>query len=400
MINENNNKRSSFGCTEILILVFFTCLFGIGLGYFLGTQNKEVYKMEKDPYIDKFVENYNYIINNYYKKVDKSSLVDHAVKGMVESLGDDFSNYIDQTESGNFDATLNGSYEGIGITIVQDKEGNIVIIDVIQDSPAYKAGLKALDVLRKIGKEEVTGKETKEVTNSIKSSKQKSFTLTIERDGKEIEMHVTRENITLQSVDHKMIEKEGKKIGYIYIDIFALNTNDQFKEALKELEKQGMQSLIIDVRDNGGGHLIAAKQIASNLLDKSHVIYQTETKGKKEKTYADGKTTKKYPIVFLTNENTASGSEVLVAALKENVGAVSIGTKSYGKGTVQELIGLSTGSQYKVTVKKWLTPKGNWINEKGIEPNINSILSEEYKNDPKEENDNQLRDALEYLKDK
>lgn len=394
---KNRKNKSSFGLTEVLILVLLTCILSLGFGYFLGKKPKEENK-EEDSYIEKFKSNYDYILENYYDEIDKDNLIDSAIRGMVESLGDDYSEFMTETESNTFDITLEGEYEGVGITVANDKDGNILVIDVINDSPAGKAGVKVGDIIKQIDKENMEGVSTTTLTSYIK--KNKNFNLKIQRNEETVEIKLSKEKIVLSSVKSKLYEKDGKKIGYLYLNIFALNTAEQFEEKLKELEKQGIDSLIIDVRDNGGGHLITAKQIISSLIDSSKIMYHLKTKNKTTKVYAEGKNSKTYPIVILTNQNSASGSEVLTAALKENIDAISIGTKTFGKGTVQELRNLTTGSEYKVTTKKWLTPKGKDINGIGIEPDIVVEANEKYLQTKQEEDDNQLEKAIEYLKSK
>ncbi|MDD3341777.1 MAG: S41 family peptidase [Bacilli bacterium] len=391
-------KKSSFGIFEVSILITMTCLLSLAFGYYLG--HKTTKNQKNDIYIEKFKTNYQYILDNYYKEVDKSTLIDSAVRGMVESLDDDFSTYLDQSTSNTFDATLEGSYEGLGISIVGDTEGNITIARVFENSPASKAGLKEGDILLSINDTKTTNMATTDITDMIKKDKKGTFKIDFRRNNEEMTAEIKKENITIQSVSSKMIEQNNKKIGYISINIFALNTGDQFKAALKDLEKQKMDSLIIDVRDNGGGHLLSTAEVISSLLDKSKVIYQTELKETKTKVYSTGKVTKKYPIVILSNQGTASGSEVLIGALTENTNAITVGTTTYGKGTVQELVSLGTGNEYKVTVKKWLTPKGTWVNEKGIKPTIEVEATDAYKENQTEENDTQLKAAIDYIQNK
>ena len=185
-----------------------------------------------------------------------------------------------------------------------------------------------------------------------------------------------------------------KKIGYLLIDTFALNTDEQFKTKLKELEDANMDSLIIDVRSNTGGHLSTVTNIISEFLDKSKTIYQTDTKGKIEKIKSKGDKTKNYKIVLLGDGASASASEVLIAALKESYGATFVGTTTFGKGTVQEMHSIeATGENYKITTKKWLTPNGNWINEKGINPDYEVFLDGSYFENPTKENDSQIQKA-------
>ena len=189
-------------------------------------------------------------------------------------------------------------------------------------------------------------------------------------------------------------------IGYVKISIFADNTYEQLKNILIGLEKQNMQSLIIDVRNNTGGYLASVEKILGLFLDSTHVIYQIEDKTGTKKYYSLGKETVDYDVVILTNEISASASEILSAALKEELEAVSIGKKTYGKGSAQKLHTMSDGTQYKFTTQKWLTPAGDSIDGKGIDVDYDVTLDSVYFENPIFENDNQLQVALDYLKNK
>jgi len=204
--------------------------------------------------------------------------------------------------------------------------------------------------------------------------------------------------VNIESVISKVYEENDKKIGYIYIGIFANNTYNQFKTELEELESQNIDSLIIDVRSNTGGHLTAVDGILDLFLNSNHIMYQFEQDAKVTSIYGTGKENKNYEIVLLGDSISASASEVLIAGLRENLNSKFIGKKTYGKGTVQELITLSDGTQYKITVKKWLTPKGNWINEtEGISPDIEIDLADKYFETGEDKDDSQLQKAIEYL---
>ena len=204
--------------------------------------------------------------------------------------------------------------------------------------------------------------------------------------------------VTLSSITSEIYEKNNKKIGYIYIGVFASNTYFQFKDALDELEKEKIDSLIIDVRGNTGGHLTAVDSILDIFLTKNQKMYGFEQNGKKEFIYGTGTKNKNYGIVLLGDEVSASASEVLISSLKENLDVKFFGKKTYGKGTVQEMVSLSDGSQYKITIKKWLTPKGNWINDtEGIIPDKEVELDEKYFETYKSEDDSQLNYAIKYL---
>ena len=193
---------------------------------------------------------------------------------------------------------------------------------------------------------------------------------------------------------------EENNIGYIKVDVFANNTYSQFQKALIELENNNMKSLIIDLRGNSGGHLLAVENMLSLFMNDTHVIYQTEDKDGIEKIYSTGNKDKEYNIVILQNSGSASASEVMATSLREQLGAYIIGNTSYGKGTVQNLQTISGIGQYKVTTKKWLTSNGEWINEVGVKPDLEVSLSEDYYKNPILENDDQYQTAIKYLNEK
>lgn len=398
--NKKLRKRvnNGFNTTEVVFLIIVTCVISLIMGWSIsnGTKlkNNKIYSTD-DKELEEFIENYNYILENYYKDIDKKELLDGATEGMISKLDDEFSTVIPEESTNNFNIRLEGTYEGIGVEIVNDENNNVIIYSIIENSPAEKAGLKVGDIIIKIDDKDFTNKKTSELSNYVKNSTKENFKIVIKRDGEEKTFELKREKVTLKSVDSKIIERDNKKVGYIYIAIFANDTYNQFKKALNQLEQEKIDALILDVRDNTGGHLTTVSKMLSLFLDSNHVIYQTQTKEETKKFYSKGKETKKYKIVVLQNENSASASELLSAALKEEYKATIIGTKSYGKGTVQELIKTTSGSEYKLTTKKWLTPKGNLIHKKGVMPDIEIELSDEYKNDPTEENDNQYQKAIE-----
>lgn len=389
--------KKNFNYKEVIFLVILTCVVSLWMGNAIKL-NKIEPKTESDDYLKEFEENYQYILDNYYDEVNKEAIIKGAISGMVNALGDDYSVAINDESSNNFNTRLTGSYSGIGIEIVNDNNYNIIISDVFEDTPAAKAGLKVMDVILSIDDVDFSNKKTSELTDYIKESNKEKYIIKVKRGTEELSFEIERQLIQIKSIYSELKEIDDHKIGYIYISVFASNTADQFKAAVESLEKQGMDSLIIDVRYNTGGHLTSAVEILSYLLSSDKVIYQIESKGITTKYYSKGSETKTYPIVVLQNKNSASASELLSAALKEEYGATIIGEVSYGKGTVQELVTLTDGTQYKFTTKKWLTPKGNWINGVGVSVDIEEALSKEYENNPTEENDNQLQRAVQYLK--
>lgn len=387
-------NKNLFKISELFSLIIITMIVSLTFGYFLGQRINSTTKLSDE--MKKFIKDYNEIKENYYEDINDKEILKKALESVVNSLGDPYSTVIDNSLSNSINTELKGQYSGFGIQIANTKDNKILIVSIIDDSPALEAGLKAGDIILKMDGESVEGKTTDEFTKLVKSSNKQTITLTLLRDNKEIDIAVTRKIVTLKSVSSKIFEQDGKKVGYIYISIFAANTDSQFKKELIDLEKKGINSLIIDVRDNTGGHLTSVENIISMFLDKKHVIYQIESKGKTTKTYSKNNDSKKYKVVMLVNENSASASEMLTAAMKEEYGSEVVGMKTFGKGTVQEVGNTSnTNLNYKITTKKWLTPKGNWINKKGIEPTIKVELSKDYIKNPSEETDNQLKTAIE-----
>ena len=390
--------QKQFKLSEVIVLIIITLIIGfiIGLSLFKVALEKKdnIAINSNDKELKKFVDNYNYIVNNYYGDLDKKELIDNAISGMIESIDDPYTTYIDEESSNTFSTTLEGSFEGIGVEIVNDSDKNIVVYSVIKGSPAEKAGVEPLDIIKSINGKSLEGIETSEFVSIVKTSENPVITLEIKRKEETITKEIKREKVTITSVESEIIEKQDKKIGYMYISIFANNTYSQFKKQLEELENKGIDSLIIDVRSNTGGHLTAVENILSLFLDSSHIIYQTEDKNGIEKTYSKGNTTKQYKVVVLTNESSASASEILAATMKEEYGATLVGKHTYGKGTVQELKTLPDGEQYKFTTKKWLTPKGNWINGTGVEVDVEVEFNKDYYENPTHDNDKQLQEAI------
>ncbi len=384
---EVNNKK--FSTIEVIFLVVITCLVSL----YFGT--KITYKeSNKDEFLSEIEKVYKEITTNYYTDVNKDDLLSGAINGMTSAL-DKYSTLIDSSSNENFYLTLEGSYSGVGIEISSDNDNNIFIIGVLSNSPAEKAGLKAGDIIKKIDNIDLSNKDYKYVSEYIrKNSNKTDYKIEILRDGETLNFDLKKDTVMIKSVSSKIIEKEDKKIGYIYISIFSNTTASQFKKELDNLQKNGISSLIIDVRENTGGHLTTAVGILSELLSSENVIYQIEKNSKKSKFYSLGKKNFEYPIAIIQNGDSASASEMLAISLKENLNAIIIGETSYGKGTVQELNYLSNGDTYKYTTKKWLSPKGKWIEGKGIVPDFEVKLNEEYINNPTDENDNQLQTAI------
>ena len=406
-MNENNSLKIS----EAIIIITITCIFSAFAGFSIGKvkyNGIEKYTDNRtsnyDKAINDFIKQYNYIKDNYYdsSKIDDQDMMKVALESVLEHLGidDDYSPYMDNDKYNQFNLNLNGSYEGLGISIIKDDEsGKIYVIDVSKNSPADNklyVGDAIISVDDKLAKDITTQEFSQYVVNGNK----KKFTLVVERDSKEQTIEIEKSHVDLESVYSEVIEKDNKKIGYIYMSIFAANTYDQFKTALDKLESENIDSLIIDLRSNTGGYLTEVTKMISLFLNKDKVIYQLEKNGKKVKYYSKGTEDKKYPIVFIGNGATASASEVFIMSLKDNLNAKVVGTKTFGKGTVQEMINMENGDQYKFTTKKWLSPNGTWVNDnEGISPDYEVELSDKYFEKPITDNDNQLQKAISIILD-
>lgn len=398
IVNDNKNKeRELYTSKEVIIVMIFSIGIGIlmcfgGISIITG---KNYLAVTKD--LKKVVDTYYAIVDNYYGELDRDKLIDGAVEGMISSVGDTFTSYSDIDSTSSFDETINGSYEGIGCTVATLEDGTISVIDMFEDSPSYKAGLKAGDIILKVDGESYEGKNSNDISNYIKNSGKSKIVLTVKRDNEEKDISINLSKVEIPHVSGKVIEQDSKKIGYIKISLFASNSYKQFKNKLDELEKSNIDDLIIDVRDNSGGYLSSVTDICNLFLDKGKVIYQLEDSKGKVKKKDTTKEKRKYDIVVLINGGSASASEILASAIKESYGGDIVGTNSYGKGTVQQTKKLLDGSMIKYTTQKWLTPDGNSINEVGVTPTKVVELNEEYFNNPTTENDNQLQEAIKLI---
>lgn len=398
IVNDNKNKeRELYTSKEVIIVMIFSIGIGIlmcfgGISIITG---KNYLAVTKD--LKKVVDTYYAIVDNYYGELDRDKLIDGAVEGMISSVGDTFTSYSDTDSTSSFDETINGSYEGIGCTVATLEDGTISVIDMFEDSPSYKAGLKVGDVITKVDGESYEGKSSTDISNYVKNSGKSKIVLTVKRDNEEKDISINLSKVEIPHVSGKVIEQDSKKIGYIKISLFASNSYKQFKNKLDELEKSNIDDLIIDVRDNSGGYLSSVTDICNLFLDKGKVIYQLEDSKGKVKKKDTTKEKRKYDIVVLINGGSASASEILASAIKESYGGDIVGTNSYGKGTVQQTKKLLDGSMIKYTTQKWLTPDGNSINEVGVTPTKVVELNEEYFNNPTTENDNQLQEAIKLI---
>ena len=392
--------KSGFNIVEVLIIIVVSIAFGVAVGNALSIFRQEYQGEEVSDSLQELIAVYNNILDIYYEDLDEQELADAAINGMMSSL-DDYSMYMDEENATTFNETVDGSYQGVGVTITVNDDNQFLILDVSADSPAEKAGIRSNDIVTKIDGDALDGKSLDDVTSLVRDSGKEKIIFTLLRDGEELEKEVSLGTVDLVSVLSDVYPLNNGNAGYIYINSFAANTYKQFKKELKKLEKDNINSLIIDVRSNPGGHLGQTKKILELFMDKGSTLYQVQFKDDITNIKDKTKASRSYPVVVLMNSSSASASEILAASFQDSYeDATLIGEKTYGKGTVQTAYSLSDGSSIKYTTEKWLTPKGKWIDGVGVTPDKNILLTDEYLSNPIPENDFQLQSALDYLESK
>ena len=339
-----------------------------------------------------------FIEEHYVGEMDEEKMTQSAIKGYVAGLGDEYSEYISPDEMQEYMEDATGKYVGIGVYITTNTQTNqIVILMPIEQSPAEAAGLKAGDVITKVDGTEYTGEQLDEASDKMKGEEGSKVTLTILRGEETFDVEVERKTVQVNHVKAKMLENQ---IGYIEIDSFDDGTAKEFEEKYRELKNQNLKSLIIDLRNNGGGIVDEAVDIADLMIEKGKTILITKSKNnEEEQTKAEKERTITVPVVVLVNEYSASASEILAAALKENDNATLVGQKTYGKGIIQTVYSMSDGSGLKLTTEEYFTPNHNKIHEVGITPDVEVSLPEgKTLYDIEDNEDTQLQKAIELLK--
>ena len=353
-----------------------------------------------DNQLTKSIKYVKTILDKYYlNDIDEDKAVEGALEGYVSALGDPYTEYIPKDEMEDYKNNLMGNYVGVGIYMAQNtKDNTIVVLSPIKYSPAEEAGIQPGDIIKKINGVEYTGADMTAAANSIKGEEGSTVTLEIQR-GQEIKtFEITRKKITTNPV---VSEKLDNNIGYLEVTSFDEDTAENFKAKYEELKSQEITSLIIDLRNNGGGLVDQALQIADYIVPKGKDLLVTVDKDKNEKVEkSEEDVLIDMPIVVLVNENSASSSEILAGALKDLNEATIVGTTTYGKGVIQQLLTLRNGAGLKVTVEEYYTPNRTKINGVGIEPNEKVELPETVSNHllVQRDQDTQLQKAIEILK--
>ena len=338
----------------------------------------------------------NKIDQEYIGEINENDLIEGAIKGYVAGLNDEYTEYLPAKDMTSLTEDIEGEFVGIGVYITKDTTNNLILVyGTIPNSPAESAGLKTGDVITSVDGVECNGDDYDTITNSIKGKEGTKVKLGILRDGKELSYEIERKTVEVKHVEYQKLEKN---IGYINISSFEGDVSTQFEEAYNKLESQGVESLIIDIRNNGGGIVSESLQIAEMLTDKGQtLLIESDKNGEEEIIKSEKDKTITMPVVLLINEYSASASEILAGILKENVeNATLIGNTTYGKGVIQTVYPLTDGSGIKITTNEYFTPNHNTINKVGVEPDI-KVDDYLFLGTLDLDNDTQLKRAIEEL---
>ena len=348
-------------------------------------------------------ELYNTIDDYYLNEIDNNKLQDGIYKGMVDSLGDQYTVYYNAEEYKQFTTSSSGTYCGIGVAVSQNAStGAITVVKTFKKGSGEKEGMLPGDIIYKVKGKKIEGLELSKVVSQIKGEEGTYVKVTVLRDGKEIEFNLERRKLEIDTVTYRIEEKDGKKIGYIAVSEFDEVTASQFKNAIAELEKEGIKGLVIDLRDNPGGLLDVTCEMLDRMIKKGILVYTVDKNGKRIDEEATDNLSFDKPVAILVNGNSASASEVFSGAMKDYNVATLVGTKTFGKGIVQSIVPFGDGSAMKVTVSRYYTPNGINIHGTGIEPDVEVKLDEKAVKDGKldRKEDNQLDKALDVITDK
>lgn len=396
----NLEKRKKLKTIILLLVITNICIYLLTVSGVLAVGHNYVFSTadaNTAQDVNKFIKLKNIIDKNFYQDVDDDKMMESVYKAMFSSLGDTYSQYYNEEQYQTEIEDSTGSYGGCGIVIMEDDQKNIVVESIFSDSPAEKAGLQVGDKIVKVEGEDMNNKGLEYASSKLRGDEGTDVTVTIERNGQEMDITMTREIINYDTVSSKVIDNS---IGYIDIVEFTDSTSEDFNEQLNSLEKQGVKSIIIDLRYNGGGLVSSATDIADRLLGDAEIVYTVEKDGTREDYKSTSDESFDGEIVVLVNGDTASASEILAGALQDNKKATLVGTQTFGKGIVQTIAGLPDGTGYKLTTAQYFTPNGRNIHKKGLTPDVVVEQNEQYKDSISvpESEDTQLQKALEILK--
>ena len=405
----DNKKNRIFKTLMLVILTAFVTFMitTFSVCSYIEKNPKEINSLDvvnvgSNSSLQKYLKNIKSTIEKYYlwnDDIDEDKLETGTICGYVEALGDKYTEYIPAEQMEEYTEDITGNFVGVGVYMIADEDlGRIIVYYPIPESPAARAGIKSGDMIKSVDGVEYTTEQFDVIADNLKGEEGTTVNIVIDRNGEELSFDIVREKINTNPISIKLLDN---KIGYLNLPSFDEETALDFKEKVDELKSQGAKSLIIDLRNNGGGIVNEATEIADFMLNRGNTIISTvDNKGERQVTISEKDPIITMPVVVLVNENSASSSEILACSLQENERAKIVGEKTYGKGIIQTLLSLSDGSGLKITTEEYYTPKGSKIHEVGIKPDEEVKLPESVKSvySVKEEEDTQLKKAIEILK--
>lgn len=401
--DKKNNIYKIIMVIIVTMLVTFLITSVVFYNYYMKTDNGNIEALTKyisvsdsTTVLEKKIEILKkYLEKDYIGELDEEKMLEAALKGYVAGLGDKYTEYLTNDELEDLMVSVNGNYVGIGIYMTKNDDGDILVLLPIEGSPAEEADLQTGDIIKKVDGKECNGLELTDVSNMVKGEEGTKVNLEILRDNKTFSIDVERRKVEIKYIESKVLDGN---IGYIEMLGFEENCTAKFKEELEKLKKQNINSLIIDLRENGGGLVTEAISMSELFVPMGNVILKTYDKNNIETvTKSTNPSAEKMKVVVLVNENSASATEIFAAAIQDNEAGTIIGTTTYGKGIMQEVEPLAIGGALKVTIEEFRTPKGNKIHEVGITPDIEV---ENEKLTTEEAQDKQLQTAINFLKNR
>lgn len=402
-MNEEPNEKKGFigSFIRTMLLLISVVVITATATYFVTvniTINKYLSKANSEYMITKMSLVKTKLEDTYIRELDEEKMIEGAIKGYVSGVGDKYTSYLDEEDMKSLVESTTGNYVGIGVYMATSTELNgVVIIGLVEDAVAEKAGIKVGDIITKVDDVSYVGKKSDEVTNALKGEAGTKVRVTVKRDNEEIEYEMVREQIKVKTVSSEILDNN---IGYIRITSFDTGTAVEFKDHLNKLIAKNPKGIILDLRNNGGGVVGEAINIADTMIEKDKTILITrDKKGNEKIDKAKTKSIVNVPVIVLVNGSTASASEILASALRDDAGIQIVGTKSYGKGVIQTIFTFKDGTGLKVTTNEYFSPNHNVINEVGIKPDVEVELDREWKGYSYVpfENDKQLQKAIELL---
>lgn len=392
-------KKKAYNLLQVIIIIVITSIIsGITVGVIINnnisTSSGISYsELLNDNKVQEFLNVYSTLLTDYYEEVDKDELMNNAIKAMTDYLDESYTTYLDENQTDKLNESLNKTYDGIGISISQNK-----VINVVYNSPAAKAGIIPGDLIQKINDEDVTLLSANDITKLI-STIDDNINIEISRNGEIFIYNLQKATLPYPAISYYIYNDSS--IGYLKINVFSNKLDEEVRYAIDYFKDQNITGLVMDLRNNYGGYLEQAEKVSSLFLNKGETIYYLENKEEVKKVINEENKIIDVPIIIITNKQTASSAEILTSALIENEKAISIGQITYGKGKVQHMFRMKDGSTVKYTSSNWLTPKKKSINNKGIEPSYiveNEIVFEdENQTIIKDVIDSQLNFAIELL---